>query len=63
MADVPVSGTHPVEVTAEDGTVSTAELELRFARARVLPPVWRRKLYPALDLTIPRAIAAGDPTR
>lgn len=62
MAGVPADGTYPVEVTAEDGAVATVELELRFARVRVSPPVWKRKLYPALDLTILHARETGEPT-
>jgi hypothetical protein len=61
MAGVASCGTHGVEVTAEDGTVSTAELELRFARVRVLPPVGKQKRYPALDLTILHAREPVEP--
>lgn len=61
MAKVPVAGAHAVEVTAEDGAISMAELELRFARVRVLPPIGKQKRYPALDLTILHAREAADP--
>ena len=52
MTAAPLAGTHGVEVTADDGTAHTVELELRFVRVRVLPPIGKQKRYPALDLTI-----------
>lgn len=61
MADVVPAGTHTVEVTAENGAVSTAELELRFARLHVLPPIGKQKRYPALDLTILHAREVAEP--
>ena len=61
MADVVPVGTHTVEITAEDGAVSTAELELRFARLRVLPPIGKQKRYPALDLSILHAREITEP--
>jgi hypothetical protein len=39
-------------VTAADGSVSEAELELRHACIHVLPPIGKQKRYPALDLAI-----------
>lgn len=61
MADVVPAGTHTVEVTAENGAVSTAELELRFARVRVLPPIGKQKRYPALELSILHAREIAEP--
>lgn len=61
MADVPPVGTYTVEVTAENGAVSTAELELRFARLRVLPPIGKQKRYPALELSILHAREVREP--
>ena len=61
MAGVPPAGIHKIEVTAEDGTTSTAELELRFARVRVLPPIGKQKRYPSLDLTILHARETTEP--
>ena len=49
---VPAAGMHRIEVTAEDGSVSEAELELRYACIHVLSPIGKQKRYPALDLTI-----------
>ena len=61
MADVAPAGRHTVEVTAENGAVSTAELELRFARLRVLPPIGKQKRYPALELSILHAREVTQP--
>jgi len=61
MAAVPPAGEHTVEVTGADGVVSTARLELRFARVRVLPPWGKQRRWPALDLTIIHAIEPGQP--
>lgn len=62
MAGVPPCGMHRIEVVGEDGTISTAELELRFTRVRVLPPIGKQKRYPALDLTILHARETAEPT-
>lgn len=61
MAAVPVAATYGVEVTAEDGGTYRAELELRFARVRVLPPIGKQRRYPALDLTILHARETAEP--
>ena len=61
MARVPAAGMHRIEVTAEDGSVSEAELELRYACIHVLPPIGKQKRYPALDLTILHASEAAEP--
>lgn len=61
MADVVPAGTHTVEVTAENGAISTAELELRFTRVRVLPPIGKQKHYPALELSILHAREITEP--
>ena len=61
MARVPVAGQHRIEVTAEDGGVAEAVLNLRYGRVRVLPPVGKQKRYPALDLTVIHAREARKP--
>ena len=48
-------------MTAEDGGTCRAELELRFARAQVPPPIGKQKRYPALDLTILHARETAEP--
>ena len=61
MADVVLAGTYTVEVTAENGAISTAKLELRFTRVRALPPIGKQKRYPALELSILHAREITEP--
>ena len=51
MEKAEVAGTHCIEVTDRKGKPSTARLQVRFRRMQVLPPVDKRKHYPALSLT------------
>jgi hypothetical protein len=57
MAEVAVRGLHRVEVA--DGVF--ADLELRYKRIRVLPPIGKQKRYPALDLTVIHARERDEP--
>lgn len=61
MADLPVKGQHCIEVTAEDGSISKATVELKYGRIRILPPIGKQKRYPALDLTVIHAREATEP--
>lgn len=61
MARVPIAGQHRIEVTAEDGSVSQAELKLQYKRVHILPPIGKQKRYPALDLTVIHAREARKP--
>ena len=61
MARVPAAGMYRIAVTAEDGSVSEAALELRCACIHVWPPIGKQKRYPALDLTILHASEAAEP--
>jgi hypothetical protein len=61
MQDVMVQGLHRVEVHNKKGDASQAVLELRYRRIRVLPPIGKQKLYPALTLTVLHAIERDPP--
>ena len=61
MAKVPSAGTYNVEVATQDSAIITAELGLRVARVRVLPPIGKQKRCPALDLIILHAREATEP--
>jgi hypothetical protein len=52
MAEVEVQGVHRVEIRDDQGGVGAADVELRFRRVRVLPPIGKQKRYPALSLTV-----------
>jgi hypothetical protein len=45
-------GIHCVELTDRHGKPFRAELEVRFGRMTILPPVGKQKRYPALSLTV-----------
>jgi hypothetical protein len=61
MREVRVQGLHRVEVRNKKGDVSEAVLELRYRRIRVLPPIAKQKLYPALTLTVLHATERDPP--
>lgn len=52
MVEVPVQGHHIVEIRTKTGDVEQANVELRYKRIRVLPPIGKQKRYPALTLTV-----------
>ena len=55
MEDVAVKGLHRIETRDEHGDICRATLELRYRHVRVLLPIGKQKLYPALDLVVIRA--------
>src|SRR4051794_31799947 len=61
MDEVAVQGVHAVDVRDGQGHVSTATVELTYHSLRVLPPVGKRKRYPALTLTVPHAREREEP--
>lgn len=61
MEEVPCKGVHRVEVLDRKGNPSTALLELRFRRIRVLPPIYKQFRYPELTLTVLHATERGKP--
>ena len=52
MGREPVRGVHEVEVRDDHGRVSTAELDVRFRRLTVRPPIGKQRRYPTLELTV-----------
>jgi Transposase DNA-binding len=61
MDEVEVKGLHRVEVRDKKGDVSEAQLEIRYSRIRVLPPIGKQKRYPELTLTVIFAQESGTP--
>ena len=61
MREVNVQGLHRIEVRNKKGDISQAVLELRYRRIRVLPPIAKQKLYPALMLTVLHATERDAP--
>ena len=50
-----------VDRLAEAGTRTIAELEIKYERLQVLPPIGKRKDYPGLTLTVIHAVEKGRP--
>jgi hypothetical protein len=61
MSEVRVKGLHRIEVRDKKGNVSSAVLELRYRRLRILPPEGKKMRYPELDLTVLHAQERGTP--
>ena len=62
MGSEPVRGVHQVEFRDDHGRVSTAELDVRFRRLTVRPPIGKQRRYPALSLTVIHADEREPPT-
>ena len=61
MKEVSLKGIHRIEVRDDKGDIDFAELEIRYARIRVLPPIGKQKHYPPLDLVVLHACERGAP--
>lgn len=61
MAGVPVSGCHRIEVRDGSGKVTTADLDIKYHRPQVLPPIGKQNKYPTLTLTVIHAIEHKAP--
>jgi hypothetical protein len=62
MGREPVRGVHEVESRDDHGRVSTAELDVRFRRLTVRPPIGKQRRYPAPELTVIHADEREAPT-
>ena len=62
MGREPVRGVHQVELRDGHGRVSTAELDVRFRRMTVRPPIGKQRRYPTLELTVIHADERDAPT-
>jgi hypothetical protein len=63
MREVDCKGLHRIEVRDQKGNVREAVLELRYRRIRVLPPIYKQKRYPPLELTVIHAQERDPPSR
>jgi hypothetical protein len=61
MAEVECKGLHRVEVQNRKGKPCTALLELKYRRVRVLPPLYKQRGFPPLELTVLHATERGKP--
>src|SRR4051812_11852757 len=63
MDEVPVQGRRRVEVRDDQGALDTAVVELSYRSLPILPPVGKRKRFPALTLTVLHAREPEEPAR
>src|SRR5258708_29325138 len=61
MRDERGRGLHRLDAENKRGERSEAIVEIRYRRIKVLPPVAKQKLYPALELTVIHATEPTDP--
>lgn len=61
MNEVRVKGVHRIEVRDAKGNPSTAVLEIRYRRIRVVPPIGKQRRYPELTLYVVHACERGAP--
>ncbi|MCB1504346.1 MAG: IS4 family transposase [Hyphomicrobiaceae bacterium] len=61
MKEVRLKGVHRIEVRDDKGDINVAELEIRYARIRVLPPIGKQKHYPPQELIVIHARERGSP--
>jgi hypothetical protein len=62
MADSRVRGLHRVAFRGPKGEVINVVLKIRARRVHVLPPIGKRRRYPAMDLTVMH-VTELDPLR
>jgi hypothetical protein len=61
MAKAKVRGRHRIEVRDASGNLQAAELEIKYERLQLRPPIGKQKQYPPLELTVLRAQERGRP--
>lgn len=59
MAKAQIRGRHRVEVQDDNGKPETAELEIKYERVMLQPPIGKQKQYPSLELTVLHAEERG----
>ena len=61
MAEEKVRGVHSVAVRDDKGKSGSTQVELSYRRMTILPPIAKRKRYPALTLTVLHAREPEEP--
>ena len=61
MAEEKVRGLHSVAVRDDKGKLGSTQVELSYRRMTILPPIAKRKRYPALSLTVLHAREPEEP--
>ena len=63
MAKAEIKGRYRVEVRDANGNPDIADLDIKFERLHLLPPIGKQKQYPPLDLTVVHAKERGEPKK
>jgi hypothetical protein len=63
MAKAEIKGRYRVEVRDANGNPDIADLDIKFERLHLLPPIGKQKQYPPLDLTVVHATERGKPKK
>lgn len=61
MAKAKTKGRYHVEVRDANGKPDNADLDIKFERLRLLPPIGKQKQYPPLELTVVHAKERSKP--
>jgi hypothetical protein len=61
MAKAKIKGRHSIEVRDANGNPALAELEIKYERLQLRPPIGKQKQYPPLELTVLHAQERGNP--
>jgi hypothetical protein len=61
MDEQRVKGVHRIEVRDNKGNLSTAELEIKYEKIKMCPPIGKEKRYGNLELTVIHATERGTP--
>jgi hypothetical protein len=61
LDEVPVQGRHAIPVRDRHGRLEQTLVELSYRGLRILPPIGKRKRYPALTLTVLHAREPAEP--
>jgi len=63
MAKAEIKGRYRIEVRDANGNPDIADLDIKFERLHLLPPIGKQKQYPPLDLTVVHAKERGKPKK
>lgn len=61
MTQAKIKGRYRVEVRDPNGNPGSADLDIKFERLRLLPPIGKQKQYPPLELTVIHAKERSKP--
>jgi hypothetical protein len=63
MAKAKIKGRYRVEVRDANGNPDSADLDIKFERLHLLPPIGKQKQYPPLELTVVHAKERSKPKK